>query len=478
MALVAPTPERSAAAGIMTEQLWSVYDYAKPQVAMELFRRYGYQGMDFLQLFRAMGREQPIALDEWHAYEDDYIHETMIIAAAGENAGAAASEDVTVIADANGNLYARVGDIITMPTTERQVLITAINYTTLVVTLQSVDGANLPVLANDGVFSITTGAWGAGTGQPLAAQRGATKRNFFAQIFKETIGAEGTQLVNEKWYKVYDTGENLVGWYSPSYLDAEYRMAVRQDGAYLFGEAPPLNSDGSINTTLAAKVASGDGVGNVIKTTKGIVPTIRDLGAVLTYAAGGFAISDYDDMALYLRSQSVTSQVVLQLTGAKLGNEIDAAAKDFIMPATPGTGGGAGAEMTYIENNVFNKNRELALQTGFTVIKKGGFLFCLKPMDNFSNPKTYAAAGYDMEEYGIVIPYATYKDAKTGAKLNNFESKYRAFDGYNRRYEVWTVAGAGNGLKVIDIDKTNTFFRAHHGLQVVKANQMILNIKT
>ena len=57
--------------------------------------------------------------------------------------------------------------------------------------------------------------------------------------------------------------------------------------------------------------------------------------------------------------------------------------------------------------------------------------------------------------------------------MDNISTRYRAMDGYSRRFETWTNAGAGNGLKVISIDQTNTFFRSHLGLQAFKANQFI-----
>jgi len=96
-------------------------------------------------------------------------------------------------------------------------------------------------------------------------------------------------------------------------------------------------------------------------------------------------------------------------------------------------------------------------------------------MDAWSMPKTWGSTGYDLSKYAVWTPLASFIDPKTNAKLDNIATRYRAMDGYSRRFETWTLAGAGNGPKVSAIDKTNTYFRSHLGLQAFKVNQMILS---
>lgn len=455
----------NAVASMMTEQLWSVYDYAKPEVAMELFRTHGYQGLSSLQLLRSMGRERPITQDEWSAYEDDYIVETFH--SLGNVGDPGAGVDLTVTLDpadldADNRFYPRVGYIVTMPN-ETQGHIYAINTTTPtapVLTIRPVHATKtLGAVTAGQEISITNGAWGAGTDQPVSAQRGATKRSFVAQIFKESIGAEGTQLVNSTWFSKYDTGENLIGWYSPAYLDAEYRLSLIEDGAYLFGET---------NTNATLVVPNGEeGAGNTIKTTKGLVPHIRDLGNVFPYVPGTLNVEDFDQVDLYLTQQGVDSPFVMMLNGVRLAHEIENVLVDFNKDT--------GVDFTRVTESVFKGNDKLAVSVNFQMLTKGNRTFLFKRMDNFSNPKTFGATGYDMDKYGLVLPLTSMKDPKSGEKLQNLESCYRALGGYSRRYEVFTIGGAGGGGRyVTSVDKTNTFLRGHHGLQAMKVNQMMM----
>ncbi len=131
-------------------------------------------------------------------------------------------------------------------------------------------------------------------------------------------------------------------------------------------------------------------------------------------------------------------------------------------------------DYTHAVKQVFGGNEDLAVSIGFNIIKKGGIKFLIKPMEAWSNPMTFGANGYDLAKYGLIFPLSKFTDPKTRKLTNNIETRYRAMDGYSRRFETWTIGGAGKGLKLSEIDETNTYFRAHLGLQAMKVNQMAI----
>jgi len=453
-----------AVAKIMNDELLSTYDIAKLQVENQLFRRYGLQGMTMFQMMRSLGRVKEVSNDIWYAYEDDRIHENFTVRTNVGDPGAGNDASVTIAAtdvDANNNYYPRVGDIVTIPDNEVQALIAAIDVTTPtapVLTLRPVATAsNIGALTAGDTISITNGAFAAGTGSPEPAQRGATKRTFQAQIFKEKVAAEGPQLAKEYWYEIYDDGGNAQGWYNSAIGDAEYRMALKEDGAYYFGQQ---------NTNAALVAPTGDGAGNTIKTTKGIIPWIRDIGNTQAYAPGTWAITDMDEIDLYLTQQGVTSEYVMFLMGQRLSHEVENALVDYLKNTD--------VDFTRMVNNVFSGDQATAVEVNFSQFKKSNRTYLMKCMENFSNIKTFGADGYDMNQYGMLLPLSKVKDPTSGERMDNISTRYVGMGGYNRMHEVYPISGAKVKPYVTDVDKFEFHIRCHHGLQAMKVNQMTL----
>lgn len=456
----------SPVSGIWTEQLMSLHDVYKPERIPTLFSRYGSQFMPMFQIFRSLGREEGIARDEWDGWEENWYHSTITNKTLTSLGSAGATVDITLDTgdhDSKGNSYPRVGDIISIPGTYMQVHITAKNVTTPsahVLTIKPSKAADaIPAISAGAELAITTGGFAAGTGQPAGTVLGQTKRDFVAQIFKETIGAEGSQLVNQKWIKMMDNNKNFKGWYSPGYMRGEYLMALKIDGAFTWGDITD-------NVTVAADAA--DGAGNLVKTTKGLMRWVSELGKELNYTQNAFDPEDLDQVGLYLKSQGITSGYVFGWIGNLLMNDIENGMVDYLASNAGGT------TYTTAVKQVFKGNENLAAAIGFDAIKKGGITHLLHPMDVWSNPKTFGATGYDLAEYGLFTPLSKFVNPQTNGIMDNIATRYRKLGNYNRRFETWTVRGAGNGLKVHDIDKTNTFFRSHLGLQAFKINQMLM----
>lgn len=466
--------------GILSEDVVSAYDFFKTERIPVLFARYGNQFMPMFKWLEGMGRQEPATSDEIEQWEENRYTRTLTVYTATPAAGGSAGDDPgagndTLIVpaaadlDVNYRFYPRKGDICMIPsggtgnTGEVQAIIYSIDVSVPsapVFRLKPVNAsANIGSLTAGDELIITNAAFGAGTGQPEGTAMGSTKRTFVAQIIKETIGIEGSQLVNEYWYDRMDDGRDVRMWYTPGFLRADYYMGMKADGAFTFGQE-------ATNATMVVP-AGEEGAGNKIKTTKGAVPWIRELGYVMPINLTTFDIPDLDTVGLYLRSQGITSGTNMFLVGAQLNNRVENKAYDYLQ--------NTGVDFTSVVDTYFGGSKELALSIGFRTLHKSGFTYMMKVMDLWSNPTLYGATGHNIDKYGIIMPLATFRDPKNpSSTIKNIGTRYRAQGKYNRRFEVWSVGGAGTGTKVTQYDKVHTYWRSHMAFTMIGVNQFVM----
>lgn len=473
-------------AQVTSETMYSVWDIAKPQVGRELMKRYGNEDMSMLQWLRLTSSESEVSQDEWSAYEDERSVDNLKIKAVTTPAAAAGAAFVfqldTDRITAGYNFYAREGFIVTVAKTNTQCIITDITVNApddVDITIVPMDNTNLASATNPGLavgaeLAITNGAWAAGTGSPESAVKGAIKREFVAQIFKETIGAEGTQLVNENWFDLNSLGGSEKGWFAPALAQIQYRLSVIEDGAYLMG----VNNT---NTTVPIVATGMNNSSNKVKTTKGIIPWISDLGSDRTYTIGAFAMSDFDSAGLYLRTQSIPTDMISLMNGATFNAELENVMQTYL-----GANQG-GADMSRVSREYFAKGSitpdkeetglNWSMDIGWQSLKKNSFTYVFCTMGAWSNPKLFGTTGYDQVNYGVGLPLTNIKDVKSGRSLQNIASRYRGYNGQSRRYKLWNVVGGGNTLPTTgniqssnDLDQVNTYLTGHHGLQALAMN--------
>lgn len=452
------------AAGVLTDQIMSLYDITKPQHYPQLVKRYGNQYENFLMFFQNLGRMEATPNDTFYGWEQNWIHDSVKVHT-GCSAATNPEDSVTIEVDpldyngAGTTIYPRVGDIITLPN-EMQVRISAKTYANSVWTLTLVprrtDQHGIPAISTGSELAITSGAFGYGTGQPEGVVVGLTQRGFQAQVIKEEFQLEGQEFTRENWIEVPGSG----GYYTTGISDAEYRLGLKWDGAILVGE-----QDDGLDTVGAGV----DGAGNVIKSTRGIIPWIRSLGKTIETNTGYFDMDYLDTSSYHMKQNGATTNIALAIVGDLLNTEIE--------NQITGSGGfldGTNIDYTRVENEVFKGNRELSVSLNIRYITKGGITWMLHPHTLWSNPKTYAIPGYKFPYMGILLPWGTVKDAKTGMRTMNIGMKYLAKNGYSRKIEVWPTKGAGGGTYVHSIDRADYHLRSHMMFYMFAANQGVI----
>jgi hypothetical protein len=453
--------EPDAIAQIYASDIVSGFDIHKPEKMNVLFARYGDQGASFFQLLKSMGFEKEVSLDEYSHYEENFIHEILINL--GIVAQPAAGDPIVFTLapaslDANNNFYVRLWDIILFPNevTGSVIDIDVSTPTAPDITVEPNETTDqFPALAADDQLVIMSNAFSEGSGQPESAIRGTYEYTNVAQIIKETIGYTGSEMVNQTWFDVTSMGYKIPAYYYLGQVDIDYRTALRIDGALLWGKK-------TTNTGLI-----DPDTGRPIKTTEGLIPYIRRMGNEQSFTDGAFDVAAFDTMDNTL-DRNFAGNYILGLLGLNLHQQIENALVTYF----------ANTNIVFAKETVnevlFNRNESLGASVNFKYLTKSERTFLMKRMGVFNHPKLYGATGYDMPKFGVFMPINKRKDPVSGNMVESIGCRYRGLGRYNRRMETWQVGGAGEGLKVTEFDKRNTYQRCHIGAHYRGINQFVL----
>lgn len=449
------------------------FDIYKPEKLNVLFMRYGDQGASYFQLIRSMGFEKMVSNDTYGHYEDKRMHETIKVYAQVGAPGAGADltiklhDDSLTIAsgqasDEKSKYYPRVYDTV-MFKNEVVGYIASITWSDprwdVVITPYDETDEIPQVEAGEEIIIISS-AFSEGSGQPEAAMSGIWEYDNEVQIIKETFGATGSEMTNQDWFNVTSTGAKIPAIYYKGQTETDYRMALKIDGALLF------------NKRVVGATQAVDGTtGRVIKSTEGLIPYIRRVGNEHPYTVGSFDIADFDDINLVLDRQHA-GNYILALLGIQLQTEIEDVLKAYFMDTN------INFTKQVVNDVLFNKNESLGASVNFKYLTKSERTYLFKRMGVFSNPKTFgntnAVASYDMPNMGVMLPINKRKDPKSKELVSSLGCRYKGLGKYSRRMEIWSVGGAGEGLKVTEFDTRDTYVRAHIGAHFRGGNQFVL----
>jgi len=274
-----------AIAQIYASDVVSGFDIHKPEKLNVLFSRYGDQGASFFQLLRSMGFEQPVARDYYGHYEENHIH--TVIHVLDNVVQPAVGADIVftldpVDLDANNNFYVRLWDVILFHN-EVTGSVNDIDITVPAAPVITVSPSEItdqfPALTAGDELVIMSSAFSEGSGQPQGAVSGTWEYSNWAQIIKETIGYTGTEMVNQTWFDVTSKGQSIPAFYFKGQIDIDYRMALKIDGALLWGKE-------------STNVITDPVTGRRIRTTEGAIPYTRRIGNEQTYVVGAFDVDE------------------------------------------------------------------------------------------------------------------------------------------------------------------------------------------
>jgi hypothetical protein len=454
----------------------SAYDVHKPDVLSKMFNRYGDQGSSWFLTLEKLGFVKPVGATSYSHYENELKNPTFNSLGIATASGTPLNGQTIAITlspsnlDSFNNFYPRLNDIVYFKGGQLG-MITAINVTVPTAPVLTITQVNAWPVAPAALLSVAAGeelslvsnAFSEGSDQPKGIMPGAAKRTNYTQIMKETLAVTGTELTNQTWFDGWievpgsvNGSEQIASgnsWYNLNWMDMEWRIGKQISGALLFGET----TVGTITDPVT---------GLPIRTTNGLIPTIKSLGNTDTYVPGAFSVTDFDAYGRIL-DREYAGEYVMSLVSKSFSDEIE------------------NTMVAYLANTniIYEIEQQLGSRFGvdgksisvdFSYLKKSNRTFMFKRMMEFSNRQTFGINGSITDGMGVFLPMNKVKDAKSGQMLDNIGARYKNLNGYSRKMEVWSVNGAGPGMKVSSVDVNKSFIRTDMGAHIMGANQMIL----
>jgi len=449
-----------AIAQIYASDIVSGFDIHKPEIMNVLFNRFGDQGASYFQLIRSMGFELPVSQDTYGHFEDNHIHEVIHVLANVAQPAVGANISFTldpIDLDSNNNFYVRLYDEILFPNEVTGIVITrnvgVPGAPVITVRLNEITD-QFPALTAGEEIVIISSAFSEGSGQPTGAVSGTWEYSNHTQIIKESMGVTGSEMTNQSWVTITSAGQSIPAYYFKGQIDIDYRMALKIDGALLWGKQ-------------STNVITDPITGRPIYTTEGLIPYVRRVGNEQTSVDGAFAVDEFDEMDNTLDREFAGNRI-LGLLGISLHQDIENALVAYFK----------NTNISFAKQDtndaLFNSNEALSASVNFTYLTKSERTFLFKRMGSFNNKKLAGADGYGARKMGVFLPINKKKDPVTSNMVDSFGTRYKALGKYSRRMEVWQVGGAGEGLKVTDIDARNTYQRCNIGAHFRGGNQMVI----
>lgn len=472
---------------IRSEALFSIYDAGKPVHVQDLCKRFGMQFNPFCNWLGSLTRQSAIPSNightivngtytpdaaHWTAWEENRYYDTCTVTASQSisDGASAAATDVKFDSSTAGVYYGKQWDILMTPDGKTfQITVVAYTpgnaYVTFTLKPHNATGnvkTTFDLLKGDEVI-VLTNAQAGGMAGTTGYSQGWTPRQFFLQILKGATAWEGHQLTSQLWFEpAFNMDGSVKGLVSYDQAITQSRLERDLSGAYLFG---------NLNQSAITQTSARTSKTNYVYTMKGLIPTIQDLGNTYEIAANAFDLDDLYNIKDYMIREGITSNTALLAVGSKLSKNIDDAIKTYLQ--------GNGTDFTKEVMDFFDLNgngndtsrKDMAIAMGFRNIYMYGFNWVKNEINEFSDPTSFGAPGYNYPTAGLVIPMGYVKQPNGANSEMNIAEKYVEANGYSRKVEIIPIAGAGNwNPKVIADDLAEIQTRMHRGLQIMSAN--------
>lgn len=424
-------------------------DLQMRKVDPALFRRYGDQGKDFIDMIHRLGFVETSDINVNEHYEEEWIWNSFKVltqTAVGGGAYTPAAGTSVLITldpasvDANNKYFPQITDQVLF-TSDVIAVITAINVTTPaapVLTVVPIDTSDtIPTVAAGTDLAIVTNIASEGSGQPASRISGIIKWFNNYQTIKSLRKASGTELAVTSWIQSVD--QNKVGtWFNKGLLDLEYEQMTKLQGLFLQGKQ--VNNPNAVdgNNSNASLVGVG---------ARGLFPEMNTYAEGYNYTPGTWEMQDYYNCSKLLKKK-YADRFVAVFSGINFGQEQDQML--FELNKDTGVIWAQEAEAALFGGGEDGRTQTMAI--GFKYVKIDGIVYCIKDVDAFYNPKTYGISTYNYQQRAFMIPLAQRKDPKTSNSIPTIGLKYRGLGDFSRRMKVWET---GANARPMPTDKND-----------------------
>lgn len=447
----------------------SSIDALPPDVSAKLFKRFGGQGLDILNLLIAQGAKRVVnnSNGAFHFEEDRYNQSVTVMNTEASSATPTFQVDGDSTTNSlqpyivTGDLLIRMSDMVRMRVTN--VTPSSVATDPYDVTVATLSGSAVTLTAGD-ILAVYSSSFAEDTAQPNA--KATYWSRFYAPMQRHKTSAKitGDALTDKVYPVMMDDGKTLKGFHSHLFAQHEYRHLLGLVGAMILGKsynptAIPAPSMGSFDNSSYAQgmVDTFEQRATSTPWDTGTGDTF-DIAAIYTLIAGMKANWTGNDLiGLFCRELYEAFEQDVSSTGTFLANTNIASTRQ------------ESAKVIFGDNQDF----ETMMSTfAFSTLTLNGKNLNVKSFDLSYDPTLFGAGTNGLNKFtgmGFVMPAEKQADA-SGLLRNTVELIYKSMDGEDRFMKVWDD-GAASPRRLGPNDNYVIYMLTHFGFDWFKIEQ-------
>jgi hypothetical protein len=432
-----------------------------PDTYEKEFERYGNRSV--ASFLRMVGAELPSNSDMIKWAEQGRLH-TKYVNVNADDAAASDTADFTVndtLVPSTGGVSIRVGQTIMISdnagTGSNKAVVTAVNYTTGVVSVAFYEGAGQAFAVNSTVTMFIYGSEFKKGTSGMVESVDPSDEIFDNKpiIIKDKYSVSGSDMAQIGWIEVStENGGTGYLWY----LKAEHETRLRFDDyleTAMIEAVPAEVGSGAITAIGQTGILGSAG-------SQGVFYAVEDRGNVF---GGGnpTTLAEFDSIISRLDKQGAIEENVL-FVNRQFSFDIDD------MLAAQNSYGSGGTSY-----GLFDNDQQMALNLGFSGFRRGYDFY--KTDWKYLNDPTMRGGLASGGVNGLLVPAGstTVYDQVLGknAKRPFLHVRYRASEAEDRRYKTWITGGAG-GATTSDLDAMEVNFLSERCVCTLGANNFVI----
>ncbi len=444
----------------------SSIDALPPDVSTKLFKRFGGQGLDILNLLIAQGAKRVVnnSNGAFH-FEEDRYNQSVPVGSIETNGATQVVFDI--LASDEGldttNPYVVAGDLLIRMTDMRRLRVysvTSKGSTSATITADVIDGGGAITLTTSDEFGIYSSSFGEDTAQPDA--KATYWSRFYAPMQRHKTSAKitGDALTDKVYPVMMDDGKTLKGFHSHLFAQHEYRHLLGLVGAMILGKGvPDPNSNPSIGSVDNSTYAQG------------MVETFQNRAVTEQWTSGSFDVQDLYNMIAGMKANWTGNDLIglfCKNLYQSFEQDISAGNSSFLANTNIASTRQESAKVIFGDNQDF----ETMMSTfAFSTLTLNGKNLNVKSFDLSYDPTLFGLGTNtnDFTNMGFVMPAEKQADA-SGLLRNTVELIYKSMDGEDRFMKVWDD-GAASPRRLGPNDNYVIYMLTHFGFDWFKIEQ-------
>ena len=427
----------TGAIGYGQHSILSSIDALPPDVSTKLFKRFGGQGLDILNLLIAQGAKRVVnnSNGAFH-FEEDRYNQSITVSNSPSPATSVTFEVAGSSTSDSVRPYVVVGDLLIRMSDFTRYKVTAVSAASVAndpyeVTVTNLAGGNVDLNAAD-VLGIYSSAFGEDTAQPDA--KATYWSRFYAPMQRHKTSAKitGDALTDKVYPVMMDDGKTIKGFHSHLFAQHEYRHLLGLVGAMILGKAYDPSA-------IPAPHMMNDDAGT--NYAQGMVDTFQQRAVQGTWTDNGLANQAdlYDLIAGMKANWTGNDLIALFCKDLYQAFEQNIASSGLLQNANIASTRQESAKVIFGDNQDF----ETMMSTfAFSTLTMNGKNLNVKSFDLSYDPTLFGAGASNLfGGMGFVMPAEKQADA-AGLLRNTVELIYKSMDGEDRFMKVWDDGAA------------------------------------